>query len=55
MSEVVYGTCICGNTSSFDKKSLKGSTVKVNGTDIVLCCDCEDELRKKLNKRARKM
>lgn len=48
---IIKGTCVCGNTSSFDEESLKGSTISVNGTDIVLCCNCEDELREKLNNR----
>jgi len=45
---MIRATCVCGNTSSFDEKSLEGSTIEVNGTDIVLCCDCEDELLRKL-------
>lgn len=49
--ETLQGTCICGNTSSYDKYSLKGSTISVNGVDIVLDCGCEDELFKKIAKR----
>jgi len=41
---------ICGNVSSFDKESLKGSTWVINGTKIVLCCPCEDDLLKKIAK-----
>lgn len=41
---------ICSNTSGYDKDSLKDSTWNINGTKIVLCCPCEDDLKKKLNK-----
>jgi uncharacterized protein YlaI len=44
---------ICGNRSGYDKESLKGSTLRINGTTIVLCCPCEDELLLKLVKRRR--
>lgn len=36
--------CICENSSSYDKQSLKGSTHIINGIKIVLCCPCEDDL-----------
>lgn len=35
---------ICGNSSSYDKQSLKGSTWTINGVKIILCCPCEDDL-----------
>lgn len=41
---------ICGNKSGYNKKSLKGSTWIINGQKIVMCCPCEDDLKKKLNK-----
>ena len=41
---------ICGNNSSYDKESLKGSTWLINGCVIVLCCPCEDDLLKELCK-----
>lgn len=45
-------TCsICGNKSSYDKESLAGSKVTINGTRLILCCPCEDELLVKLAKR----
>jgi uncharacterized protein YlaI len=42
---------ICGNESGYDKESLKGSTIKINGCKIIMCCPCEDELLVKLAKR----
>jgi hypothetical protein len=51
MDETLYESCsICGNVSGYDKKSLKGSTWIINGTTIVLCCPCEDELFFKIGK-----
>ena len=48
-------TCsLCGNTSSFDKKSLKASTISINGCPVVMCIDCEKEMLWKLMKRRRK-
>jgi len=45
--DIINGQCaICGNVSSYDKESLKGSTHNINGIDIVLCCPCEDDLLK---------
>ena len=41
---------ICENVSGYDEESLKGSTWIINGVKIVLCCPCEDDLKKKLNK-----
>jgi len=47
--ENIYAECgICGNTSGYDKESLEGSTWNINGIKIVLCCPCEDDLRKVL-------
>jgi len=40
----------CGNTSGYDKESLKASTWNINGGDVVLCCPCEDDLLVKLAK-----
>lgn len=49
MVKIINGTCqICDNTSSYDKESLKASTYNINGVKIVLCCPCEDDLRKML-------
>lgn len=49
MEKILYASCaICGNTSGFDKEALKASTYKINGLKIVLCCPCEDDLRKQL-------
>jgi len=42
---------ICGNKSGYDKESLKGSKVTINGTKLILCCPCEDELLVKIAKR----
>ena len=48
----MYANCsICGNGSMFDKDSLLGSTIKINGNKIIMCCPCEDELLVKLAKR----
>lgn len=47
MTETIYASCgICGNESGFDEESLKASTYNINGTEIVLCCPCEDDLRR---------
>jgi hypothetical protein len=47
--KVISATCsICGNESSFDKQTLKGSTWIINGIKIILCCPCEDDLFKKI-------
>ena len=49
--EILYAQCnVCGNTSGYDKQGLKGSTWKINGCEIILCCPCEDELLVKLAK-----
>lgn len=49
--ETVYANCsICGNKSGYDRKSLKASTIEINGIPVVLCCQCDDELLKKLAK-----
>jgi hypothetical protein len=51
-NEVLNATCsLCGNTSGFDKQSLKASTVTINGCKNVMCCDCEDEMFDKLLNR----
>jgi uncharacterized protein YlaI len=48
-NEVISEECsLCGNISSFDKQSLKASTVTVNGCNVVMCCGCEDEMFHKL-------
>jgi len=39
---------ICGNVSGYDKESLKASTRVINGIEIVLCCNCEDDLKAQL-------
>jgi uncharacterized protein YlaI len=39
---------ICGNKSGYDEESLKGSTRIINGISILLCCPCEDDLKKQL-------
>ena len=46
MTKTIYANCyICGNESSYDKESLKGSTHKINGVSgIVLCIPCEDSI-----------
>lgn len=47
----IYAKCsLCGNESGYDKQSLKGSTYRVNGYDVILCCPCEDDLKRRLNK-----
>lgn len=49
MKDDITASCgICGNTSGYDKESLKGSTWKINSCKIVLCISCEDELLKKI-------
>ena len=51
MSKTIYAECsICGNRGGYDKESLDGSTWNINGVDIILCCNCEDELLQKLCK-----
>ena len=48
---MVRASCgVCGNTSGYDKDSLKASTWNINGIQIVLCCPCEDDLLKKIAK-----
>ena len=48
--KVINANCgVCGNCSGYDEESLKGSTYKINGLDVVLCCPCEDDLKKRLN------
>jgi len=48
---IINASCnICGNESSYDEGSLKGSTWEINGIEIVLCCPCEDDLLKKIAK-----
>jgi len=48
-NETISERCsLCGNVSSFDAKSLKASTVIVNGCKVVMCCGCEDEIFHKL-------
>lgn len=49
--KLCYGGCsICGNVSSYDSQSLKASTYRINGTTIILCIPCEDDLLKTLAK-----
>jgi uncharacterized protein YlaI len=51
-NEVLTATCsLCGNSSGFDKESLKASTVTINGCKNTMCCDCEDEMFDKLLNR----
>ena len=51
MGEMIKASCyICSNLSGYDKQSLKGSTWIINGNKIVLCCPCEDDLKKSINK-----
>jgi len=48
----MFANCsICGNESKYDKESLAGSKVRINGTRLILCCPCEDELLVKLAQR----
>jgi len=48
---MIYETCsICGNESSYDKKSLEASRWIINGVRITLCCPCEDDLLVKIAK-----
>jgi len=47
--ETINATCqICGNESGYDEESLKNSTYEINGIKIVLCCPCENDLRRVL-------
>jgi hypothetical protein len=41
---------MCQSDSGYDKESLKASTHNINGIKHILCCPCEDDLKKKLNK-----
>lgn len=41
---------LCGNTSGYDKESLKGSTWNINGIKHVLCCPCEDDIFRQILK-----
>lgn len=45
MSEPIFAQChICGNQSGYDEQALKGSTHKINGCVVILCCPCEDDM-----------
>lgn len=35
---------ICGNTSFYDKHTLKTSTMNINGVKTIICTNCEDEI-----------
>lgn len=49
MAKLLQGQChICGNVSGYDEISLAGSTWKINGASIILCCPCEDDLLKQI-------
>ena len=51
-NNILIATCsLCGNSSGFDKQSLKASTVTINGCKNTMCCDCEDEMFDKLLNR----
>ena len=39
---------LCGNNTGYDEEILKESTININGCDVVMCADCEDELLIKL-------
>lgn len=41
---------ICENASYFDSKTLKASTMIINGIKIILCTPCEDDLLLKIAK-----
>lgn len=50
-NDLINAEChICGNVSSYDKESLKGSTWKINGVEVILCIPCEDDLLVKIAK-----
>jgi len=50
-NKILNASCaLCGNSSGYDKESLKGSTWKTNGIKNVLCCQCEDEIFEKIGK-----
>lgn len=47
--DVVYADCHnCGAESAYDARTLKASTLNINGQKIVLCCPCDDDLLQKL-------
>jgi uncharacterized protein YlaI len=51
MVKTIYANCsICGNSSGYDKETLKASTWNINGMKVILCCPCEDELFVKILK-----
>lgn len=50
MEEINAECSICGNVSSFDSESLKASTWIINGTKIIMCINCEDDLLVKIAK-----
>ena len=44
----INGQCsICLNVCDYDEDSFKASSWNINGEDIILCLNCEDELRHK--------
>ena len=50
MTKQLNAECsICHNSSGYDKDSLKASTWNINGIKTILCCPCEDDLKKRLN------
>jgi len=47
-SKILFANCgICDGESAYDKETLKASTHNINGTKIVICCPCEDDLFRK--------
>ena len=39
---------LCDNVSYYDKETLKASMFHINGINIILCSNCEQELKKVL-------
>lgn len=49
MANTIEARChICGNVSSYDEETINSSTWRINGSVIILCCPCEDDLLKKI-------
>lgn len=36
---------ICGNSCSYDRKTIKSDTYEVNGVKVVICLNCMDDLK----------
>ena len=52
MTEEINARCaICGDKSSYDEETVKSCTHNINGVDVVICTNCEEELAMKMGKK----